>query len=160
MVAANKVYRSKSLGDDEKVAKLVELGVSPTVARAQLKPDFAGRIGFPDYALVNNSANIRRLETRAESVATEQAKATTEHEFAGGRVVDDADANRVRIYHDSKPSADVIAKLKSSGFKWSPSEGAWQRQRNNAARYAAGVITGAAIGKGMLSPLLDVLARL
>lgn len=148
MVAANKIYRNGSLSDAEKVDKLVALGVHPKIAAAQLKPDFAGRIGFPDYALTNNNAKIKRLSERSASVEAERGTATTEHEFNGGRVVDDADSNRVRIYHDAKPSADKIADLKRAGFKWSPSEGAWQRQRTDAARSAAQALTGAPVLSG------------
>ena len=48
----------------------------------------------------------------------------------------------MRIYHDEKPAADIIGRLKSHGFHWSPSLGCWQRLRNNAARHAATVVTG------------------
>ena len=35
-----------------------------TLARNLLEPDYAGRIGFKDYQLTNNSANIRRIRDR------------------------------------------------------------------------------------------------
>jgi len=148
MIAANKVYRNASMSEDEKVSKLQALGMSESAARAGLKPDFAGRIGFADYATKNNAAEIRRLKERIGSVAQEQGKATTEHAFDGGRVVDDAESNRIRIYHDTKPSSETIAELKRHGFKWTPSEGAWQRQRSDAARHHAEAITGAKVLSG------------
>ena len=38
--------------------------------------------------------------------------------------------NRVRLSFDGKPSAETRSLLKSNGFKWAPSQGAWQRQAN------------------------------
>ena len=61
MIAANKIYRSK-LTDAAKIEKLVALGLSEAAAKGGLQPDFAGRIGFPGYALTNNNANIRPLK--------------------------------------------------------------------------------------------------
>ncbi len=45
--------------------------------------------------------------------------------------------NRLKIYFDDKPDPDTRTELKSSGFRWSPSAGAWQRQLNDNAIYAA-----------------------
>jgi hypothetical protein len=39
-----------------------------------------------------------------------------------------------------KPAAEERDKLKSYGFRWSPTEGAWQRHLSNAAKYAAETI--------------------
>lgn len=64
MLAANKIVRDKKLSDDEKVAQMVALGMSEKTAREALKPDFAGRTGFPSYVLANNAAKIRRMKTR------------------------------------------------------------------------------------------------
>lgn len=42
----NKIIRAK-LSDDEKVARLVKLGMEEQDARALLVPDFCGRVGYP-----------------------------------------------------------------------------------------------------------------
>jgi hypothetical protein len=109
-----------------------------------LAPDFAGRTGFADYQLTNNGANIRRMETRLAQLRAAHAAA----EAAGGEekrtsyqglcdVVENFDENRLQIIFDGKPDATVRDELKGNGFKWAPTQGAWQRQLNNAARYAA-----------------------
>jgi hypothetical protein len=117
---------------------------SEAEARSMLQPDFANRIGFADYQLQNNNANIRRMEQRIAQLRAAQAAA----EAAGGEekrdvyqglceVVENFEENRLQIVFDGKPSAEVRAELKGNGFRWAPSQGAWQRQLNNGARYAA-----------------------
>lgn len=137
MVDANKVYRSTA-SDDEKVAKLVEMGMAETSARGGLTPDFAGRIGFPSYALTNSGANIRRLKERLAAIERERETAEPkETQGDGYMIVEDPDENRLMICFDEIPSAERRTKLKSCGFKWSPSRKAWVRQLNNRARWCA-----------------------
>jgi hypothetical protein len=143
MKAANLIVRNRRLTDDEKIAQLVATcGLRDTSARELLKPDFGGRFGFPDYQLTNNGANIRRMQQRLKGLANESGRASVTLPFAGGRVEDNAEECRVRIYHDVKPSSETIGKLKTHGFHWTPSLGCWQRLRNDSARYAATRITG------------------
>ena len=143
MKAANQIVRNPRLTDDEKVAQIVATcGLRDTSALELLKPDFGGRFGFPDYQLTNNGANIRRMQQRLKGLANESGRASVTLPFAWGRVEDNAEACRVRIYHDVKPSPETIGKLKTHGFHWTPSLGCWQRLRNDSARYAATRITG------------------
>jgi len=53
------------------------------------------------------------------------------------KLVENVEANRVQLIFPGKPADAVRAKLKSSGFRWSPMEGAWQRQLNNSGIYWA-----------------------
>lgn len=130
MKAANKIIRDRKLRDEEKIARLgTECGIPADGARKLLQPDFAGRIGFANYELTNNAANIRRMQARAASLAKESARPSVVVAFPGGRMEDNAEDCRVRIYHDEKPAADVIQKLKANGFYWSPSNKAWQRSQ-------------------------------
>lgn len=46
----------------------------------------------------------------------------------------------MQLLFDDKPSEEQRSKLKSWGFRWSPSNKAWQRQLNSNAIYAAGQI--------------------
>lgn len=62
MRAANTAIRKhRAAGSDAQVAALVSLGFAEPIAKELLQPDFAGRIGFADYQLQNNNANIRRI---------------------------------------------------------------------------------------------------
>lgn len=93
---------------------------------------------FEGYQLTNNNAEIRRLRERiAELEKRESEPAPEGWEFDGGSVVINTELNRLQILFDDKPDADTRTELKSNGFKWAPSQGAWQRQLTQNALYAA-----------------------
>lgn len=100
------------------------------------KPDFCGRTGFPDYALQNNNANIRRIKQRIEDLSKRPTE-DAERQVKGVRVIEDAGENRMCLVFPGKPEPDVRKNLRGHGFVWSPSRGAWVRKLNNGARYAA-----------------------
>lgn len=144
MKAANAAIRKhKAAGPQAQVAALVALGFSEGIAVKLLEPDFCGRIGFPNYLLTNNNANIRRMKQRAVVVSRNQATQPTEAEGANARLEDCPADNRVRLFFPSKPSAEIRTDLKRCGFRWSPTIGAWQAYRNlntlEKARVVAGV---------------------
>ena len=62
---------------------------------------------------------------------------SSEVEFEGGRIVKNFADDRLQIFHDEKPSADVISRLKSNGFRWSRFNGCWQRQLTDNSYYGA-----------------------
>ena len=104
---------------------------------AQLRePDFCGRIGFPDYILTNNNANIRRLEGRIKSLQKTKSQGTQESENKFFKVKENVEAMRIQLFFEGKPEPEVRDILKSNGFRWAPSVGAWQRQLNNNGKYA------------------------
>lgn len=112
------------------------LGYSDEQIQELRTPDFMGRVGFPAYALQNNNANIHRVEERLKSLKAVKEKGTKETEFELFKVVENVEAMRLQIIFDEKPEADVRAVLKKNGFKWAPSQGAWQRMLNPAGKYA------------------------
>ena len=93
---------------------------------------------FPAYCLTNNSANMRRIKLRIEQL---EKAATREHKEEnrpnGVKIVHNVEENRLQILFPGKPDEAMRTKLKSNGFRWSPMAGAWQRQLNNAAIWAA-----------------------
>lgn len=92
---------------------------------------------FPSYKLTNNNSEIRRLKKRIEQLTADKATGFVGWKFEGGEAVINEDKNRLQLYFDEKPSDADRAALKSNGFKWAPSDGAWQRQLNSNAFYAA-----------------------
>jgi len=142
MIAANKAIRSKK----DVTAKLLELGLSEKICEELQKPDWCGRIGFASFSLTNNNANIKRLEQRVKELSEKETLREAEKEgtkeadtftFDGGRIEINREADRVQIIHNEKPDSSVIAKLKSNGWRWSPSFGAWQRKLTQQAIYDA-----------------------
>lgn len=131
MRAANKAIRTHAkAGAEAQVAALVAQGFDALQAAKLLKPDFCGRIGFADYQLTNNNANIRRMKQRLASILTTQEAETTEAEGPTGiRIEDNPEENRIRLFFPGKPDASTRTELKRAGFRWAPSIGAWQAYR-------------------------------
>lgn len=139
---ANKLVRK---GDRE---GLLSMGFSPTSVEQLLAGDFIGRKGFADYQLSNNNANIRRLKIRLQEQKKLESAETREtvSEATGIKIVDNPEANRTQIIFPDKPDAEVRSKLKRAGFRWSPTEAAWQRHMSSGARYQAEQIVAAIEG--------------
>ena len=134
MKAANKAIRMKDTeaGDD----LLREMGYSEEAIKELRKPDYIGRIGYPSYLLTNNNQNIHRIEERLKRLKAIKEKGSSEQEYETFKVVENTDAMRYQIIFDGKPEAEVRTLLKSNGFKWAPSQGAWQRQITTNGKHA------------------------
>ena len=135
MKAANAAIRMKDPAKGD--AKLAELGYTPEDIAKRRAPDFCGRIGYPAYELQNNNANIRRIRGRIAELKKRTESTPEGWEFDGGRVVVNTAENRLQIIFDGKPNADIRTELKGEGFRWAPSQGAWQRQLTDNAMRAA-----------------------
>lgn len=92
---------------------------------------------FESYQLTNNNAEIRRVKARIEQLSKQAQREFSGWEFDGGRVEMNREDNRLQVFFDGKPDADTRAELKSNGFRWAPSVGAWQRQLTDNAIRAA-----------------------
>lgn len=127
MKQANKAIRSAKGDNAVAREKLRELGYSEATAEELLTPDFAKRTGFPDFRLTNNNKEIHRLKARILAIQKLQTRPEESGENADGvRYEVDTAANRVKLFFPDKPSEEVRAKLKRNGFRWAPSNGAWQ----------------------------------
>lgn len=115
--AANKiVHRApKDQWTPAKETELQAMGLTQPQAEKLFQPDFAGRVGFPAYSLINLGANIRRLKERLVSI-DQQAKRTEAAEAAGGVVI--AGEDFVNVTFAEKPERRIIEELKSAGFCW------------------------------------------
>jgi hypothetical protein len=139
MKAANKAIRASTV-PEKQIAGLVALGFTESQATGLLTKDFCGRIGFPNYSLTNNNANINRIKKRIAELEQRRTRATVEKvdEDAGFTYREDTEDNRVHIVFPDKPDEATRAVLRSYGFKWSPSRPGkpWVRQLTNAGIYA------------------------
>jgi hypothetical protein len=80
----------------------------------------------------NGAAHFMRQRARAaERAAKSEAASGIEHKeqtFGGVRVIYNVPLDRVQLVFPGKPADDERAILKGCAFRWSPREGAWQRQ--------------------------------
>ncbi len=149
MTAVNAALRkSAKAGREEQIAALAAAGW-------HLRPvEVIEAGGFPRYKLTNNGANIRRIEKRIAELRAKAAAPEREPIISPAglyAIVEDRDLNRCQIRFDARVSPAVAAALKARGFRWAPSENAWQRQASNAAWYAAKTLA-SAIDAGELVP--------
>ena len=129
MKAANKVCRSTKLSEVEKVDELVALGIKEQDAVTLLHPTQSWQsVGFATYQLQNNLAKIKATQAAIERHKAMAEAEDKEIEFNGGRVVVCNSDERMRFYFDEIPSVDVRNLMKRNAFRWSPKNGAWQRQ--------------------------------
>jgi len=85
---------------------------------------------------------LPRAHRRSREAATRPPR---EPEHVGEITIEEEN-NRVRLTFPGKPRDDARTLLKSRGFRWSPTAGAWQRQATpvawDDARYLAKKIAG------------------
>jgi hypothetical protein len=136
MKAVNRIVRSKKSDHQTKVEKIKDLGLSDELLQVMRR---AGEGKFPSYRLTNNNANIKRMKTRIASLRAEASRPEVEDRQATidgtpVTIIENRDENRLQLIFDGKPPAEVRKILKSNGFRWAPSQDAWQRLLNNNAR--------------------------
>lgn len=132
MKAANKLVRKNDIDG------LAELVGSEKLAAAIIEPDFCGRRGYASYEISNNNTNMKRVKQRiAELERSADTEPAADIEGNWYRLVENVEENRIQLIFPGKPSANIRRDLKRNGFRWSPTNGAWQRHLNNAGRYAA-----------------------
>ena len=145
MKATNTAWRKAGspLPDDAKAWSSIQevTGLSAECVQ-KIRLDMA-RLGalrdtpYPAYALKNLGAEIRRVRSRIEQLREASDDRPLEEDHGVCRLAESPEDNRVRLYFDGKPSEETRSLLKRSGFRWSRSEGAWQRHLNAAGRAAA-----------------------
>lgn len=150
------VLRAKIAERVEQLAKLKKLTTDGRkVLRTMPRETWASelvRVGFREstaHAIVslgnippsagNMAAEIRRLKERVEMLERRAVTPARETVTVGDITIAEEEG-RVRVRFPSKPSEEVRARLRSSGFVWSPTAEAWQRQISSYAWQLAGEI--------------------
>lgn len=123
----------------EKVAELA--GYQERMKQENTEARKAGKDApHPAWELSNNRQNLKRYEDRLKSLEKAKAASTCEVESVSGdgfKIVRNSDIMRLQFLFDSKPDEETRNVLKKNGFKWAPSQKAWQRQLNRNGEFAA-----------------------
>lgn len=127
----NKIMKMKKLNDVEKSDKLMALGMNQKTANLLVLPDQFGRVGIPSYKLTNNNGNMKRIKDRIKQLEKRATLENKEINVGAVRIFGNVDENRVQIFFPWKPAEMIRIALKADGFKWAPTEGAWQRMYSN-----------------------------
>ena len=100
-----------------------------------------GKWKIPAYKLTNNNARIKSTEQKVKIMQNRiDTKMSFEDiTFEGGYVTIEDD--RVKVFHDEKPSAEIRTELKSNGFRYSPNWVCWCRKHTANGLYAAKNLT-------------------
>ncbi len=111
------------------------------VARNEKRMETERKRGEEFYAHAKGAAEfVRRRLRSAEKAAASVAAAEVSHRekvFPGGKIVLNKPLDRVQLVFEGRPTPETIIALKSRAFRWSPREGAWQRQLTQNGVWAA-----------------------
>lgn len=105
----------------------------------QMHLDFVFKFNFIHCSLFDTSninQEIKRNRDRLTQIQSVKDAGTSETEYNGFRVVENSELMRLQIIFNGKPEPEVRDILKSNGFKWAPSQSAWQRQLTSNAKYS------------------------
>ena len=105
----------------------------------QMHLDFVFKFNFIHCSLFDTSninQEIKRNRDRLTQIQRVKDAGTSETEYNGFRVVEKSELMRLQIIFNGKPEPEVRDILKSNGFKWAPSQSAWQRQLTSNAKYS------------------------
>ena len=122
----NKIVRDKKLTEEEKIAKLIETGMTEKAAQGLIVPDVCNDIGYAACYLTNNSATIRNAKKRLERVKRLKSQEEKTYEVNGIRVVENPQENRFQIFFVKKPAEEIRQKLHRVGYRYSYGNGCWQ----------------------------------
>ena len=93
---------------------------------------------MPDYELTSLRGKIKRVQARLDELEKRQGEQAQQGwTFDGGEVVINTELNRLQVVFADRPDDDTRTQLKSNGFRWAPSQSAWQRQLTDNALYVA-----------------------
>jgi hypothetical protein len=95
------------------------------------------KIPFSSYTLTNNNADIKRMESRIKELTRNKEVGFSGWEFEGGRAEANTEANRLQLFFDERTTSEQHSTLRHAGFVYSHTNGAYQRQLNDNAIYAA-----------------------
>lgn len=132
---AGKVERLAKNGEVDLVNKALDLVRLYNAKPEVTKPAIGPRHKFWTFGELAAKCAAKREES---SQGESQTIATGD----GFEIITNPEADRVQILFGAKPDQTTIGKLRSSGWRWSPSQGVWQRQLTPNAIYSARQVMG------------------
>lgn len=141
MKRANAYWRKhKTLDGMEGISDEAREDIEEYMGRLNLSQPFA------TFELSNNRAKIKSARERIERLRSEkEAPKQNRRTTVNGEeceVVENAEIMRLQLVFDDRPGDGTREVLKRHGFRWSPKNGAWQRQLTDNARRALSGIEG------------------
>jgi Domain of unknown function (DUF3560) len=117
--------KKKLLDCQEKHAAMIDANRGAR-ANGQPKP-------YLGWQLSNSTGNITSIKNRIIGLRHIRTAPAMEPKSGNGwRMFEDKEENRIVIKFDARPSVEICKSLRSYGFLWSPSRGAWVRKAINA----------------------------
>jgi len=93
---------------------------------------------LPAYVLTNLGANIRTVKQRIAHLEKMEATEARPDIVCDGFIIrENKEENRLQFIFEGIPAPEVRKELKSHGFRWSPTNTAWQTFLTNRGRYQA-----------------------
>lgn len=131
MKAMNKAYKAYETKQDTK--PLIALGYPEEKIKAlhvKIQDGYSWcRQPYPSYTLTNLGATIRNTKDRLEKLEKVKDIPNSELTINNIRILMNMEANRIQVFFPCKPDYNTISELKHGGFRWSPTNGAWQAYR-------------------------------
>ena len=131
-----------SSDDPEAIQKLNDKLEGLYKRREDLKAQKKAGTPIESFQFSNLSGNIVTVKKRIAYLEAQAARPELDIEINGTRLWIDKEENRLKIEFTRIPSEEIRSQLKSNGFRWSPTNKAWQRQPNNYALRKAKEIIG------------------
>jgi hypothetical protein len=129
---AGKVERLAANGEAGLVIKAMELVAEYNAAHK--KPAISKNHKFWSFGEI--------AKAKAAALASPASEGETLYQGEGVRVVTNPEIDRVQIFFDAIPPAELRGRLKGAGWNWSPREAAWQRKLTSAAKHSGVTIAG------------------
>lgn len=145
MVGVNRIIRGNATVVDP-IPKTVQAIIdcypsfSRKLAEILLKGDFCGRVGYAAYQLTNSKGRIRQIQERIQQLEEKSKLQLVEEQSEHYVYREDPDENRILLKFPGKPNENIRKALKSYGFRWSPTRGAWVTNLTNRGRWSASQI--------------------
>ena len=120
------IRKSKITNESELLNHLIALDFNPSSIK--LIDYRGGKFKIPSFYLTNNNATIKNTKDKIKAMETRIERKMTWEDitFEGGYVTIEDD--RLKIFHDEKPTREVIQEIKSNGYRWSPNWACWCRK--------------------------------